>query len=89
MTEGPNGEPPGRRNFHGEPTITVDVRLTKLFRIAGAADFEVLFEAFNLLNRVNRGLNFTEAYESPNFGLWNQNLETNQLQMQVGVRLQF
>ena len=42
-----------------------------------------------MFNRVNRGLNFEETFESPNFGQWTQALRTNQLQMQLGVRFQF
>jgi hypothetical protein len=89
FTEGPNGEPPGRGNFRGDPTVTFDVRVTKLFRMGGETSLQVTFEGFNLFNRVNRGLNFTETFESPNFGLWNQGLETNQLQVQLCVRFQF
>jgi hypothetical protein len=89
FTEGPNGEPPGRGNFRGDPTITFDVRVTKLFRMGGEKNLQVTFETFNLFNRVNRGRNFTDTFESPNFGLWNQGLETNQLQVQLGARFQF
>jgi hypothetical protein len=89
FTEGPNGEDPGRGNFRGDPTVTFDIRLAKFFRFGEEQNLQVFFETFNLFNRVNKGRNFENTFESPNFGDWNQGLETNQLQMQLGVRYQF
>jgi len=89
FTEGPEGEPPGRGNFRGDPTITLDLRVTKFFPMGRERNLQITFEAFNLFNRVNRGQNFTDTFESPNFGKWTQGLETNQLQVQLGVRFQF
>jgi hypothetical protein len=88
-TEGPDGEEAGRGNFRGDPTVTFDIRLAKFFRFGGDKNIQVAFETFNLFNRVNKGRNFEPTFESPNFGGWNQGLETNQLQIQLGVRFQF
>ncbi|MGH9334465.1 MAG: TonB-dependent receptor domain-containing protein, partial [Vicinamibacteria bacterium] len=89
FTEGPNGEPPGRGNFRGSPTYTVDLRLAKAFRFDGDKNFQVMFETYNLFNRVNEGTNHEQTFESANFGGWTQGLETNQLQIQLGVRFEF
>jgi hypothetical protein len=89
FTEGPDGEEAGRGNFRGDPTVTFDIRLAKFFRFAGDKNLQLAFEVFNMFNRVNKGRNFEQTFESPNFGGWNQGLETNQLQMQLGVRFQF
>ena len=88
-TVGPDGEDPGRGNFRGDPTMTFDLRLAKFFRFSGDKNVQVAFETFNLFNRVNKGRNFETTFESPNFGGWNQGLETNQLQIQLSVRFQF
>jgi hypothetical protein len=88
-TEGPNGESPGRGNFRGDPTVTFDIRLAKFFRFEDDMNLQAFFEVFNLFNRVNKGRNFETTFESPNFGDWNRGLETNQLQIQLGVRFQF
>ena len=89
FTEGPNGEAPGRGNFRGEPVVTFDIRIAKFFRFGEDKNVQVAFETFNLFNRVNRGQNFENTFQSPNFGGWNQGLDTNQLQIQLGVRFQF
>jgi hypothetical protein len=88
-TAGPDGEEAGRGSFRGDPTFTFDIRLAKFFRFSGEKNLQLAFEVFNLANRVNKGRNFETTFESPNFGDWNQGLETNQLQMQLGVRFQF
>jgi hypothetical protein len=61
----------------------------KFFRFGGDKDLEVMFEGFNLLNRVNRGPNFYRILESANFGDWTGQLWTNQFQAQLGVRFSF
>ena len=50
-----------------------------------------MFEFFNLFNRVNRGREFENTFESSNFGQWNGVLEPglNQFQTQLGVRFSF
>jgi hypothetical protein len=89
FTEGPNGEPAGRGNFRGEPTYLFDFRLAKFFRFGGDKNLQLMFETFNLFNTVNEGTNLEQTFESANFGGWTQGLETNQFQMQLGVRFQF
>ena len=89
-TPGPNGEPAGRGNFRGDKTVTFDFRVAKYFRFGGDKNLQVMFETFNLFNRVNKGRNYIDKFESPNFGQWDEGgLEINQLQMQLGIRFQF
>jgi hypothetical protein len=86
---GPNGEPAGRGNFRGDPTYLLDVRLVRFFHFGEGRSLQLMFESFNLFNRVNWGRNFTRYAESPNFGKPTGELWTNQLQIQLGVRLNF
>ena len=88
MTEGPNGEPAGRGNFRGEPTHTIDMRLAKFFRF-GDRNLQVMFEAFNLFNRVNWGNKLNQIAESASFGQPTGELNIDQLQIQLGVRFTF
>lgn len=90
FTTGPNGEPAGRGNFRGESTITADLRVAKFINLGGAKQLQVMAEFFNLFNRVNRGRNFSETFESLQFGQWDQaGIVGNQFQMQIGVRFNF
>jgi hypothetical protein len=88
MTDGPNGEAPGRGNFRGDPTHTVDVRVAKFFRF-GERNLQVMLEAFNLFNRVNWGNKLNPIFESPSFGDPTGELNIDQLQIQLGVRFTF
>ncbi len=88
MTEGPNGEEPGRGNFRGDPTHTVDVRVAKFFRF-GERNLQVMFEAFNLFDRVNWGNRLNQIFESASFGEPTGELNIDQLQIQLGVRFTF
>ena len=89
FVSGPNGEPPGRGNFRGDPTYILDLRVAKFFRFGEAKNLQLMFEVFNLFNHVNWGRNFERVTESPNFGLPTGELWTNQLQVQLGVRFSF
>ena len=97
---GPNGEEAGRGNFRGDPTYTVDIRVTKFFNLSERVSIEGIFEVFNLFNTVNQGGNFNIATnyrppefgsftENPDFGLWDGTLFNNQRQIQLGARLNF
>ena len=87
---GPNGETAGRGNFRGDPTYTVDLRVAKMINLGGAKQLQIMAEFFNLFNTVNRGRNFEEQFDSAAFGQWDQSgLETNQFQVQLGVRFNF
>ena len=88
-TPGPNGETPGRGNFRGEPVYNFDLRVVKFFRFGGQKELQAMFEVFNFFNRVQRGRNFEETFESPNFGGWTGGVDLNQLQMQLGIRFNF
>jgi outer membrane receptor protein involved in Fe transport len=87
-TDGPNGETPGRGNFRGEPVYNVDLRLVRFFRLGGR-ELQAMLEVFNLFNRVQKGRNFENTFESPNFGRWTGGVDLNQLQIQLGVRFSF
>jgi len=90
LTPGPNGEPAGIGNFLGDKTIFLDFRVAKFFRFGDDKNLQVMFETFNLFNRVNKGRNFIRTFESTNFGEWDEGgLEINQFQIQLGVRFQF
>lgn len=88
-TEGPNGEAPGQGNFRGLPTYTVDLRVSKFFRFGEARELQVLFEAFNLFDRVNYGSNLETVFESASFGRPTGELQIDQFQAQLGVRFSF
>jgi hypothetical protein len=89
FASGPNGEPPGRGNFLGDPTYLLDLRFVKFFRFGGSKELQLMFEAFNVFNHVNWGRNFESTFESPNFGNPTGELWTNQRQIQLGVRFNF
>lgn len=64
--------------------------MAKYFRFGGDENLQVMFETFNLFNRVNKGRNYIDKFESSNVGQWDEGgLEINQLQMQLGIRFQF
>ena len=87
---GPNGEQAGRGNFNGDPTYTVDLRLAKFINFGEAKQLQIMAEFFNFFNTVNKGRNFEEQFDSNAYGQWDQSgLETNQYQMQIGVRFNF
>jgi hypothetical protein len=89
FTPGPEGQTPGRGNFLGEPTVTIDLRVVKFINFGGDKQLQLMAEFFNLFNRVNEGRNIEEVFESAAFGTWDGGLETNQFQMQLGVRFNF
>jgi hypothetical protein len=65
------------------------MRVAKFFRFGDDNNIQITFETFNLFNTVNEGRNLEQTFESANFGGWTQGLETNQLQIQLGIRFQF
>jgi hypothetical protein len=91
FTSGPESEAPGRGNFRGDRTAVVDLRVVKFFRFANGRDLQLMFEAFNLFNRLNKGRQLEDTFESPNFGEWTGTTEAglNQFQAQLGVRFTF
>ncbi len=80
----------GRNTARGFATATVDLRLSRTFRI-GRARTEVLAEAFNLLNRTNlqlpNGVWGTGAAPLPTFGT--ATAAGDPRQVQLGVRVTF
>ncbi len=55
-----------RNTFRGDPLKTVDVRLSRTFRVREQIGIEVLAEAFNLLNSVNMRF-FNTTYGAADF----------------------
>ena len=49
----------------------------------------LMFEVFNLFNRVQRERHFEEDFASLNFGRWNGDVVLPQFQMQLGARFTF
>jgi hypothetical protein len=87
---GPNGETAGRGNFRTDPTYVLDLRVAKFVNFGGAKQLQVFVEFFNLFNRVNKGRNFENTFDSTSFGQWDEaGLITNQFQMQIGARFNF
>lgn len=91
FSPGPAGEAPGRGNFRGDRTAALDFRLVKFFRFENGRDVQLMFEAFNSFNRLNKGRELEDTFESPNFGEWTGTTEAglNQFQAQLGVRFTF
>jgi hypothetical protein len=69
----------------GDDYFNIDLRVSKLFRF-GNRRIELLWEMFNLTNRVNYG-GFTGNQTSPNFG--QPTYALSPFQGQLGVRVDF
>jgi outer membrane receptor protein involved in Fe transport len=88
----------GRNAFRGPGFATWDARLSKSFPIGGRKSVEILFEAFNLTNRVNldgdssTSLNQTWGTGTTplaNFGRATAIIPNSQFQSEFGVRFKF
>ena len=80
-------EPRGSRR--GDPTYSVDVRLSKLLRLSGDARLELMFEVFNLFDAANFGQNIFDNIDDPERFATPINIITPPRTAQIGVRLQF
>jgi hypothetical protein len=80
-------EPRGSRR--GDPTYSVDVRVSKLLRLAGQARLELMFEVFNLFDATNFGQNIFDNVDDPERFGTPINIMTPPRTAQLGVRLQF
>jgi hypothetical protein len=80
-------EPRGSRR--GDPTYSVDVRLSKLLQLGGTARLELMFEVFNLFDAANLGQNIFDNVEDPERFGTPINIITPPRTAQIGVRLQF
>ena len=73
--------------------FTWDMRLSKIFKLGGAKEIEVLFEVFNLTNAVNfltdNNQGFNDIYTAPNFGTPTQVVPNSQRQAEFGARFRF
>lgn len=73
----------------GDPTYSVDVRVSKLLPLSGKARLELMFEVFNLFNAANFGQNIFDNVDDPaRFGT-PINIITPPRTAQIGVRVQF
>lgn len=85
-----------RNQFRGPGMASWDARVSKVIDLRGGRSVEVLFEAFNLTNRVNLdgdvGFNTTYgtgATALPNFGKATQIVPNSQFQSEFGIRFKF
>jgi hypothetical protein len=73
--------------------LSLDARLSKMFRFGKSSSFELLFEVFNLTNHVNfssdANQGFINTYTSPNFGKPTQIVPNSQRQAEFGARFSF
>jgi hypothetical protein len=92
------GQPFGRNSFRGPGFATWDVRFAKTFTLPASRSVEVLFEIFNLTDRVNfngdtgtgfRNIWGTGAQPSPSFGTATNIVPNSQRQAEFGVRYRF
>jgi outer membrane receptor protein involved in Fe transport len=86
----------GRNEFRGPNFATWDGRVSKVIGLGGGRSVEVLFEAFNLTNRVNldSDVGFITTYGTgatalPRFGKATQIVPNSQFQSEFGVRFKF
>jgi hypothetical protein len=80
-------EPRGSRR--GDPTYSVDVRVSKLLPLGGEARLELMFEVFNLFDAANFGQNIFDNVDDPERFGTPINIITPPRTAQIGVRLQF
>jgi outer membrane receptor protein involved in Fe transport len=87
------GQPFPRYSFTGPDYLSLDARLSKVFKFGNAKSFEVLFECFNLTNHVNfngdANQGFINTYSSANFGTATQIIANSQRQAEFGARFRF
>ncbi|RMG51619.1 MAG: hypothetical protein D6723_10375, partial [Acidobacteria bacterium] len=88
--EGDRSAPRG--SLRGDPTYSLDLRISKLFRIerwGPEAQFEVMFEVFNLTDAANFGQNFFDNIDDPERFGTPINIITPPRTAQIGVRFRF
>ena len=85
-----------RNSLRAPGFATWDARIGKVFELPNKRSLEVLFEAFNLTNRVNLDgdVGFNSTYGTgasalPNFGKSTQIVPNSQFQSEFGIRLKF
>lgn len=76
----------GYNSARGDTTSTFDLRTSKKFRFGESTDLEVLWEMFNVLNRVNL-LQYTGNMRSSQFG--RASLARDPFQAQFGLKFTF
>ena len=97
-TDPATGLPFGRNSFRGPGFATWDMRVAKNFRLPQSRSIEVLFEVFNLTDRVNfngdTGNGFINtwgklAQPAANFGKPTNIVQNSQRQAEFGARFRF
>jgi outer membrane receptor protein involved in Fe transport len=88
----------GRNSFRGPGFATWDMRVSKIFNLGGQQSLEVLFEVFNLTDRVNlsgdTGFGFLNNWGTnldpvANFGTATQIVPNSNRQAEFGIRFRF
>jgi hypothetical protein len=88
----------GRNSFRAPGFASWDMRVSKIFEMGSARSLEVLFEVFNVTDRVNfsgdTGFGFNNSYGEgttplPNFGTATQIVPNSNRQAEFGVRFRF
>jgi hypothetical protein len=70
--------------------LSWDMRLSKVFKVAGKGSIELLFEVFNVTNHVNFDRDsYVVVFSSPNFGHATDIVKDSQRQAEGGVRFRF
>jgi hypothetical protein len=77
-----------RNSLRGDDTFQLNSRVSKSFHIAEKYSAMVLFEGFNLTNKLNTGVNFQGSVLSPNFKKPTGQF-TARRQLQAGFRFDF
>jgi hypothetical protein len=87
-----------RNSFEGPGYFTWDLRVAKMFNLGGSRSIEVLFEVFNITDRVNlsgdTGYGFNNVWgpgttPSPGFGTATQIVPNSNRQAEFGARFRF
>jgi hypothetical protein len=92
------GQVYGRNSLRGPDFVTWDMRVSKVFSFTGNTSVEVLFEVFNVTDRVNfsgdTGFGFNNIYGTgttpvSSFGTPTQIVPNSNRQAQFGARFRF
>ncbi len=78
-----------RGSRRGDPTYSVDVRVSKLLPLSEEALLELMFEVFNIFDAANFGQNLFDNVDDPERFGTAINIITPPRTAQIGVRLQF
>jgi outer membrane receptor protein involved in Fe transport len=70
--------------------LSVDLRLSKIFKLGGDKSLEILAEVFNVTNHANfNGDTYNNAFADPEFGTATEVIRNSNRQGEVGIRFRF